>query len=304
MTEADNTESGCIEMGVFLLRQLGALFDAYRNKGIYDDAMIVVLSDHGHHEFLGRFSEVADGELPGTAKPFLWVKPSRCSRDFKTSTMPTSHARVAALLREACNHLLSPDDINTILYESQRLYRKVYIFDSKKEDWLVGAAGEITKHGVSPMGDESVCAELTPVSPGYLYSFDFEGRDDYVGKIQTEHLLGRGEDLCWYPYQTNAAVRFRVPDPGKKYVMKLFLKYWYPSNACDGRGVVRFFQDNPSLAVCDWEPGPRHLATDQVLLEGLVPDKNGEIRVVGIRRDGLPLHIYFTHLQVDEVPNE
>ena len=130
-TVADGRRHGCGARGdgAFQHGTTGELLDVCRDKGIYDDALILVMADHGHHESLGRFQETGDGELSGLARPCLWVKPAGSTGAFKTDGTPTSHSKVAGLLREALVRELGEGDVLDLLRCEHRLFRTVYAVD-------------------------------------------------------------------------------------------------------------------------------------------------------------------------------
>lgn len=140
-----NNDKRCVDMAVFLLHQLADLFDAYRAMGIYDDALILVLADHGNHENNAR-TLPSSSPLPGNARPFLWVKPPHSRHPFETSSAPTSHARIHSLLRHAIQAPPSAADLPALLRMDTRLYRSVpagRAFD----DWLVSPDGSCSLNG-------------------------------------------------------------------------------------------------------------------------------------------------------------
>jgi len=80
------------------LALLGELMDAYRAKGIYDRATIIVTADHG----LDMATPV--GGYPASASALLWVKPQGGRGDFKEDRRPTSHVGISALVRTSLTH--------------------------------------------------------------------------------------------------------------------------------------------------------------------------------------------------------
>lgn len=296
----DNSDKGCVEMGVFIMEQLGVLLDAYREKGIYDDALILVLADHGHHESLGRFQETGDGELSGLARPFLWVKPAGSTGAFKTDGTPTSHSKVAGLLREALVRDLGEGEVLELMRCEHRLFRKVYAFDYMKEDWIVGPGGETEGHctafldGVDEKG-------MQPVELGHRYSFFFENREDYAGILHSRHLLGWGRNLSWWPYQPDVELSFRVPDTNRHYSVLLEFGMWRRElESEEGLGII-FHQ--PGGVPVRWVRGAARSEEGEVSLRGLVPDETGVIRIVAEREPGLMAFVDFNYLQVNMEPH-
>lgn len=114
------------------LVHLSRLMDAYREKGVYDKSMIVVTTDHGSK--LTPHPEKSHGQ----ASAILWTKPEGVTGPFVSVDTPTSHARIAPLLKASAAGPLAPDEIEAILRtEGDRLFR--YIDrddDSVVYDWI------------------------------------------------------------------------------------------------------------------------------------------------------------------------
>lgn len=296
LPHADNSDAGCIEMGVFIMGELGKLFDSYREKGIYDDALILVLADHGQHESLGRSKSGEDGALPGTARPFLWVKPPGSRHEFQTSGIPTSHSRVAGLLRAARQGTLGEGEIQALLREDFRLFRIIYAFDYKKEDWIVGPDGQVQAHSIDSV-DGMGGDDMPPLEMGHQYSLKFASRADYAGKIHSSHLLGRGENLSWWPYQDDMELAFRVPDTNHHYSVRMGLGIWSPDPESE-QGASLCFRPNDGNPQ-SWKRGPSKFEEGELVFSGLAPDREGRIRIFGERKNGFLAFVDFNSVQVD-----
>lgn len=109
------------------LMRLGELMDAYRERGIYDKALIVVTCDHGHSS-----APAVDG-YPPVAAATLWVKPEGAKGVFGTDDHKTSHAKIAPLVRAATSRILNGAEINDILYVEDRLFRREEGFNRFKD---------------------------------------------------------------------------------------------------------------------------------------------------------------------------
>ncbi len=111
------------------------LFNDYKAKGIYDKSMIVVCSDHGN--------EFAKDE-PYRAYPMLWVKGIGENCEFTGSNCPTSHSKIAPLIRKSAAENLNNREIAQILQSKERLYRRIGVGDQRKdgtENWLIFSDG-------------------------------------------------------------------------------------------------------------------------------------------------------------------
>lgn len=145
-----NTDSGCVDMAIFLLRQLAALFAAYEKSGIYDNSLILVLADHGNHVNNARTLPVATSPaLPGNARPFLWVKPPFARHPFRSSAVPTSHVRISRLLRQALRIPSSETDIPGLLRMDERWYQFIPDFGLAFDDWTIHSDGSCLLNGKS-----------------------------------------------------------------------------------------------------------------------------------------------------------
>ncbi|MBP5788076.1 MAG: hypothetical protein J6Y19_09720, partial [Kiritimatiellae bacterium] len=136
----DDSDGGCIEGGIWVMRQLGALFDELRAKGIYDGAFIAVLADHGNH---GHEHNGENG-LPGNGRPFLWVKAPGSRHAFSTDGSPAWHGNVAELLRRSCREDLSEKAIRGMLVSRRRAYRQMEEGTGKINEWVVGEDGTVS----------------------------------------------------------------------------------------------------------------------------------------------------------------
>jgi len=110
-------EAGFAPTAVDKLRRLGALLDAFREKGLYGRSLVIVTSDHG----LDAATPV-DG-YPPSASALLWVKPEGSASPFAESPLQTSHARIAPLVKAAIEGPLAAADCAAILRDEQPLYR-------------------------------------------------------------------------------------------------------------------------------------------------------------------------------------
>ena len=277
----DDTDNGTIEMGVYIFSELGRLFDSYREKGIYDKSMIVVLADHGNHVH-GPSSDARD--LPGIARPFLWVKPIGSHNGFATSHLPTSHARVAALLKESSRNDLNESEIQDILQMENRLFRIAFGSGSRR-DWWVRRDGRVhMEEGVLSGG---ASYKIQPVLLEHVYSFDL--RRSSAGEL--ENILLSKFFLRffprWFADTQDVGIAFKVPDARERYDVRIKLVPWLWEVAETADNVpgacFRFRQEGRNG---EWEEGRTGDAVE-ITLRGLVPDDLGMIRLVGERDKGI-----------------
>lgn len=112
---------------------LSRLFDAWREKGVYDKSFIVIAADHG-----SPLAPHREGAHP-KASAALWVKPDGATGPVAVSDLPTGHAKVAALLRAACAGPLDRAAVEGILRTEERTFR--YADHGKVVDQVFHADG-------------------------------------------------------------------------------------------------------------------------------------------------------------------
>lgn len=113
-----------------VLWHAASLMDAFKAKGIYDNAFIVLTTDHGN------YLAPPVGENHPSAMAFLAVKPARASGPLAFSDRPTSHSKIAEMMREACGKELDAKDVEDLLYTEKRLFR-ILDLDNHVKDWIL-----------------------------------------------------------------------------------------------------------------------------------------------------------------------
>lgn len=288
MPGKQDSDEGCIEMGVGVLGLLGQLFDTYRERGLYDNSLILVLADHGNYS-----ADRPDREgFPNHAKPFLWVKPIGSRHDFATSLVPTSHARVSTLLKESSRRVLSEDEIQQMLQAEKRLYRKAV--GEKRSDWIVGGNGTVQyeEGTLSIPSPES----MRPLPTGRVLSLALKGTrgngdlDIYFTNVNFVHLTAFGN-----PDEVTT-MSFRVPNAQKSYELRLLLKV-KASDVPDGDGAcIRFRQKDRSA---EWMTIPANDYQVEAVFP-VIPDQSGMVTIEGELSPEVHSFVYFTHLKVAE----
>lgn len=217
LTVPGNDENGCFEQGIYILKLLGDLMDSYREKGIYDNSHIIVLGDHGRHQWGGYTLET--NMLPFNGRPFLWMKPMAQTTEFTSSSIPSSHAKVAEVLKRAAHHDLTDEEIREILATEQRVYHRIEWWGGIWNEWVVGKDGTtVFREGKkNDFGDGA-----KPLQCGKRYSFkivDFaqNGADVYFSNVVNQDGLP-----VFRPNSGEMKIQFRVPDATKTYQAKLW----------------------------------------------------------------------------------
>lgn len=267
----DDSFKGHAEMGVFVLRELAALMEAYRSKHIYDQSLILVLADHGN-----RIGGSQEG-LPGLARPFLWIKPAGSSHDFETCPLPTSHARISAVLEAAAHRELTDGDIRQLLVSGERRFRSTS--GSRRTDLLVAVDGSVREEiGMLavPRPDE-----LRPLTISHAYDLDMSK----PSASETENILFSHLPIhpypTWWPEDQKMEIAFRVSDPSKRYTASISFYMWSPSDGGEkgnGAGFALLRQEgNPGRKTAL----PAGNGNFEIQLNGIQPDSDGMVRLVG-----------------------
>lgn len=285
------TGESCKEMGIFLMRLLADLFDSFREKGIYDSSLILVMADHGRH-----YHSTPKKELPSNAKPFLWVKPAGSRHDFRTSTLPTSHAKIASVLKEASQRPLSEEDIETLLQSKERRYRWVRRgMGPEWKEWTVGEEGTVSY--ATGLLHQVDFTDWRPLEPGRSYSLDRK-------EMGQNNLDIAFEKVGYWPkpvlHEGDQDLKFiiRVPDPDRRYTLNLALECYGHIRHGEYGSYLKFRQANRGEEE-EWQTFD--LASRvKIVLTGLVPDPDGRVEIEGERADGLTPIVHLAQIMVEE----
>lgn len=127
----------------FILKCIGGFLQDLKRKGIYDKSLIVIVGDHG-----SQFSQSqwpGKSHMPSQSIPMLWVKPIGATGAFAPSDAPTSHSRVAELLKRSATEDFSIDQIIQILSQEKRYFRNALEHHTEFTDYTFDAEGNIVK---------------------------------------------------------------------------------------------------------------------------------------------------------------
>ena len=278
--------AACIESGIWVLRQLGSLLDTIRSKGIFDQSLILVLADHGNHGHGGGTG------LPGNARPFLWVKAPGSAHEFTTSSAPTHSGRIAGLLRKASRKMPTEEEIEACLSATEREYRLMPEFGGTIRVWTVAEDGSFGYH------EETLgTGELVPLETGTTCSLDKSALAGQHGSIMFSGV-GFWPSPVLLPGHPSMGLEFLVPDPRKRYSLRLSLKM---TQAQDGSA-------DPAQAGMVFEQVGNGLSGIEVpiayrteaVLRGLQPDAGGKVAISGRRANGLTANVFFLELRLEE----
>lgn len=285
------SDEACVEMGVFVMKQLGGLFDAYREKGIYDNSMIVVMSDHGPHT-----SSYEDGELPDKARPFLWIKPVGAAHAFRTSRLPTGHAQLAGLLRAASRKTLTEGEIEELIQADVRRYFWLRAgMGPEYKDYLVDREGRVS---IVPGTLEESVESMRPPETGrtYLLGCHDMGRN---GLDIVFHDVDFWPCPKWDSGTAGFSFFFRAPEPGKCYSLTLSALCEKVGTKLAPDAVIEWRQTNPRT---EWMP-LRALRKMKIVLHGLRPASDGKVEIEFRRGASFTTDAEFHQLTLEEDPD-
>lgn len=282
----DNSERGCVEQGVFIMEKLGELLDSLREKGAYDNSLILVLGDHGEHKEEIFRQDLHAGRLPRNARPCLWVKPASSTHDFRADDTPTGLARVADLLRAAARSNLSAEEIESILQSDKRIYRRMAFLGEGWTDWVVDRNGSFSVEEHTAAFD--IRTADRPLQCGRKYPLFWKQLKDFDADFTFRNMGIEGYPAL-FKETREAAFEFRVPDTGKHYVLRVEL---YDTEG----GSLRFRSDTPGA---EWEEFPVR-PHGEIVVRGVQADDSGIARVLFERASGPDIDVAFTSIMLEE----
>ena len=287
LADTEASEHAAIEQGIFVMQTLAELMESYRGMGIYDQSTIMVLGDHGDHGREANFRDRQEGRLPRNARPCLWIKPAGSDHQFATSSLSTSHAKLAELFKRLANGPLSEDEIGEILRSDKRIFRLIGLWGANWTDWVVDANGAFTKE------DQQISRESEtmkrPLRCGQYYPLQMRNA---TAKIDADFSFmtdeGGGGPTLWRHSQ-RLTIDLLVPEPSKKYALHLWL--------FDAKGgVIRFRDEAADTAGVEVSVEP----CKEIVVKGLSASPSGMARVICERVSGPAVDVAFTTLMLEE----
>lgn len=284
------SDEACVEQGIFIMKKLGDLFDAYREKGIYDNSTIIVMADHGPHTSL-----YTDGELPEKARPFLWIKPAGSGHAFRTSRLPTGHAQLAGLLRAASRKVLTEGEVEELIQADVRRY--VWLragMGPEYKDYLVDREGRVS---IVPGTLAESVDSMRPPETGrqYLLGCHDMGRN---GLDIVFHDVDFWPCPKWKAGTAGCDFFFRAPNPEKRYSLTLSLLCERIGTKLTPDATIEWRQVNPRT---EWV-SQRALRKMKIVLHDLRAEPSGKIGVEFRRGDSFTTDVEFQQLTLVEEP--
>lgn len=282
--------NGHLEKLWYVMRLLGDLFDEYRRRGLYDGATIIICADHGGSYEAGN-AFIRDGMTP-KGLPMLWVKSACAKGPILKSSVPTSHSKIADVVRRSIAANLSRAEIEAILKTSDRIFRESSGSDFL--DWHVDAIGHVNKRIVTASPD---IGDLESIELGRTYFKSVnekKGRKLFVFKnidVLADRILGATR---------KASIEFRVPVPAKTYTFRMRLYLQLAQTG--GKQPVTSKDPYVGFSAAGAEPQRAYFKNDKddsIVLRNVKPDANGVVKV-DIERQGFNDEVFFSHIRVSK----
>ena len=210
--QSDATWQGYYEQSCYILKLLGGLLSHYQKLGIYDKATIIVCADHGL--FSPRKQNTRLPQVPGTAFPFLMIKPAARTASLQFSDLPVSHNKIAMLVRKLYKQDLSQQEVEETLKSSQRLYRQ--FSGTQNMDYIIDDKGGFQK--VVRNAEQRDASEFAPLVLNKKYSLKIFGNTEYPDFFCQNMVRtgGNGLDIL----STIGEIKLKAPAPDRKYVVE------------------------------------------------------------------------------------
>ena len=209
------------------------LFDVWKTNGVYDASTIIMAADHSASATFNTPGVDLHGADPH-AFPFLMVKPKGARTAYDESDMPTSHCRIAEVVRTLADRILNRKEIESILVQTNRLVRLAQ--NGSIIEWMIDQDRRV-KRSVRPDREPSI-KELKPLTTGVEYSFRIDSGSGVYPDFVVENG-NRNVTTGLAVYRNPMRFRFRVEDSSQTYHL-LF----------SGKARATHFPTNRIEAVC------------------------------------------------------
>lgn len=279
------------EKAWYALRLLGKLFDVYRKKKVYDNSMIVVCADHAAGYENGK-AYVKAG-LPSRALPMLWVKPMNAHGNACESNLPTSHVKLAELIKTAKSNDLSMEEIEGILRTEDRVFREAG--GKGLYDWHVDATGHVEKIEVAL---SRPAEKLKPLAVGRLYSFLAMNKEEKADVVfENIDWSGAGQPRI-FGQEKSATMRFKVTTGPCQVRLNIH------TMIAQTGGRQKYTSDDPRFEISANGMTPVRAWFDEktenaeVELKNVLPDSEGIIEL-RFARKGFNDQVFLVNIMVD-----
>ena len=187
------------------------LFDIWKTNGVYDASTIIMAADHSASASFNTPGVDLHGADPH-AFPFLMVKPKGARSAYSESDMPTSHCRIAEVVRTLLDRPLNRSDIESFLVQTNRLVRLAQ--NGSIVEWVVYPNRKVKKT-VRPDREPDV-KDLVPLKTDVEYSFRIDSGSGVYPEFVVENG-NRNVTTGLAVYRNPMRFRFRIADPSLTY---------------------------------------------------------------------------------------
>lgn len=251
-SDVDDSDGRICEKACYAFLQLQKLFSVLRQRGLWDDALIVITADHG--------IDYGNGIYPQRAFPLLLVKPPYAKGPLLFSDVPTGHDRIATLMRGSLGlERISKENVSDLLVSSNRFFRTFRGDDFV--DFVFDENQSVTKRTVHSEVDLST---LKPITIGRPLSLNLNSTD-YPPIVFTG--VDTGNWFCPYMSSTTKemSLSIKVDRPGPYEVVLTIEPDTHNHNAVgvktgNGRFVLRDTISNFKRTVALDQNGPKEIA--------------------------------------------
>ena len=183
--------------------------------------------------------------------------------------------------------MLSEEEIRGILEADERVYRRMALLGAGWTDWTVRRDGTFSIQRVNSVSPGQ--GQARPLKCGCRYSLFWKAASQIEAELSFEGIAIDGFPV--FPMDNaRCSMEFRVPDAGKRYVLRLGLY--------DGKGGRLRFRCETSDA--DWEEFPVEPFA-RIDIRNVKSDATGMAKVVCERVEGPDVDVAFTSLLLEEV---
>lgn len=249
----------------YVFRLVGDMLDVWRTNGVYDASTIIMLADHSTSVVCPHANRSG---WPRPSYPFLMVKARGGAGSYVESRIPTSHARVAPLVRNLALQDMDQEEIARSLFEDKRLYRE--FGEGVINDWCISAGGEIVKSS-RPDAEVDV-AGLHPLTVPGKYSFMVMGVDFKTPEVVVRNGK-RGTPSGLQFMRNPMSFAFRVPERNASY--RLTVKSYM--SAQDGKPYSVTMRSGKTIRRIESKPRPQEMAS--FALDPVISDDDGLVKV-------------------------
>ena len=187
------------------------LFDIWKTNGVYDASTIIMAADHSASAMFNTPGVDLKGADPHSF-PFLMVKAKGARAPYCESELPTSHSKIAEVVRILLDRNLDRKSIEEILYQDTRLVRLAQ--SGSIVDWRI-AKDRTVKKEVRPDREPNV-ADLMPLKADVEYSFRIDSGSGVYPEFVVENG-NRNVTTGLAVYKNPMRFRFRVANPSLAY---------------------------------------------------------------------------------------